>query len=103
MANLTILGINHPAANTDTLLYTADGTYIVSVVAANISPDEQALIDVYLLPTGGVYKGYLAGSLRLLSGNPYETFRVAMNANDRIYARSTTASVSFLTQGILQD
>jgi hypothetical protein len=103
MANLTRLGINHPAANTDTLLYTADGTYIVSVVAANISPDEQALVDIYLLPTGGAYKGYLAGSLRLLSGNPYETFRVAMNPNDRIYVRSTTASVSFLTQGILQD
>lgn len=103
MANLTRLGINHPAANTNTLLYTADGTYIVSVVAVNTSPDEQALIDLYLLPTGGVYKGYLAGSLRLLSGNPYETFRVAMNPNDRIYARSTTASVSFLTQGILQD
>jgi hypothetical protein len=103
MANLTRLGINHPAANTDTLLYTADGTYIVSVVASNISPDEQALVDIYLLPTGGAYKGYLAGSLRLLSGNPYETFRVAMNPNDRIYVRSTTASVSFLTQGILQD
>lgn len=103
MANLTRLGINHPAANTDTLLYTADGTYIVSVVAANISSDEQALIDLYILPTGETYKGYLAGSLRLLAGNPYETFRVAMNPNDRLYGRSTTASVSFLVQGILQE
>ena len=105
MAAIHRIAIANPSANTDTLVHIAEGLYLVSVIVANKSRDEQGLVDIWIAPEGTTNSasiGYIAGALPVTPRNPYETFKFTMNIDDELYVRATTASVSFIVQGVNQ-
>lgn len=105
MAAIHRIAIANPSANTDTLVHIAEGLYLVSVIVANKSRDEQGLVDIWIAPEGTTNSasiGYIAGALPVVPKNPYETFKFTMNIDDELYVRATTASVSFIVQGVNQ-
>lgn len=105
MAAIHRIAIANPSANTDTLVHTAEGLYLVSVIVTNKSRDEQGLVDIWIAPEGtgnSASFGYIAGALPVTPKNPYETFKFTMNIDDELYVRATTASVSFIVQGVNQ-
>lgn len=105
MASIHRLSISNPSSNTDTLVHTADGLYLLSVIVTNKSRDEQGLVDIWIAPEGTTNSasfGYIAGALPVIPRNPYETFKFTMNTSDELYVRSTTASISFIVQGVNQ-
>jgi hypothetical protein len=101
------LGIANPAANTPTVLAAVSSSYLVSVIAANTSAlsSTSCQVTIYIQPsgaTGSSQYGYIANSLTIGTGQSFETFRFSLNAGDSIYVTSTTATASFLAQGVLQ-
>ena len=102
---LTRLGINQPAANTDTVLFTAVNPYLMSVIATNLSTSTAATIRVWVVPSGVVTPSgyaYLNYDIPVDAANTFETFRVAINPGDAVYVRSSTANVSFASYGLVQ-
>jgi hypothetical protein len=105
MASIHRIAIANPNANTDTLVHVAEGLYLLSVIIANKSRDEQGLVDIWIAPEGTANSasfGYIAGALPVTPKNPYETFKFTMDIDDELYVRASTASVSFIVQGVNQ-
>lgn len=102
---LTRLGISNPAANTDTTMFTSDNQYLLSVIATNKAASSPATIRVWVQPSGSTLESqysYIIYDLTLDSLNSYETFRFAINQNDVVRIRSSTANISFSAYGIIQ-
>lgn len=105
MAAIERLAISNPAANSNTVLFTSDGIYLVSVIATNKSSTNNASISVWIAPAGSDSaggRGYVAANIPLTISNSYETFRFAVNNTDVVRVEATTADVSFVMQGIDQ-
>ena len=99
------LAISNPSANTDTTFFTSDGQYLVSVIAANTSTTTSANIRVWVQPSGSSSPSqyaYIVYDIPVDASNSYETFRFAINQNDVIKIRSTTANLSFQLYGLVQ-
>ena len=99
------LGISNPAANTDVSLFTADNQYLLSVIATNKSTTTSANIRVWIQPFGSTTESqyaYIVYDIPVDPSNSYETFRFAVNQNDAVYIRSSTANLSFQAIGLVQ-
>lgn len=85
-------------------LFTSSGTYLVSVIATNMS-DTDGNIYVYTVPNGTSANpalwGQFAHNLPLPAYNTYETFRFAMSNNDVLYVAGS-ADIHYYVQGISQ-
>ena len=97
------LALANPAANTDTALYTSNGSYVVSVIIAN-----KGVIDskasIYHAVSGGLITtsttATIVKNLTIAQGQSFETFRFAMNNNDVIWVTSDTVNLSFMLTGV---
>lgn len=99
------LAISNPSANIDTNLYTANNQYLMSVIAANKSSSNSASIRVWVEPSGSstpAEYAYIVYDLTVDASNSFETFRFAVNQNDVVRIRSTTADLSFQAYGLVQ-
>lgn len=104
-ASIERLAIVAPAAATNSVAFTADSTFLVSVIATNKSSQNNATISIWVAPLGNDAssgRGYIVSNLALSYSNSYETFRFAMNNTDVLRVLSSTADVSFYVQGIDQ-
>lgn len=105
MAAIARLAISNPAASTNTVAFSSNAAYLVSIIATNKSTTDNSKISVWIAP-GGVDtesgRGYMAANVPLTISNSYETFRFALNNTDVVRVESTTANVSFTVQGIAQ-
>lgn len=102
---LSRLAISNPAAATDTTLYTSTNQMLVSVIATNKSTTTPTDVRVWVQPYGSASASqyaYIVYDLSVDQSNSFETFRFAVNQNDVIKIRSSTASASFSTYGIIQ-
>lgn len=98
------LAISNPSANTDTTLFTADNQYLLSVIATNISTSSST-IRVWIEPSGSsasAQYGFIVYDLPVDGTNSYETFRFAVNQNDRVRVRANSANISFQGYGLVQ-
>jgi len=105
VAAIERLAISNPSANTNTVAFTSDGAYLVSVIATNKSTTDNSVISVWIAPLGtdtAGGRGYIAANIPLSVSNTYETFRFALNNTDVVRVESSTANVSFVVQGIEQ-
>ncbi len=99
------LNIVNPAANTNSVAFTSDSAFLVSVIATNKSTTSNALISVWIAPSGSDTaggRGYIASNLPLSVSNTYETIRFAVNSTDVVRVEASTADVSFTVVGIDQ-
>jgi plastocyanin len=104
---ITRLGVANPAANTPVAIYSVSYATLASVVVANKSTSTSVLpeVDIYIVPAGASQDSqyaYIVKNLEIQSGQSFETFKFALNATDVLYVKSTTASVSFSVNGLLQ-
>jgi hypothetical protein len=94
--------VNKPAANTDHLLFTIERTALTSLVAVNTSGFTN--ISAWIVPAGEDENPenwiYYVDSVGLTNRNSFETFRIAVNVDDKIYVRSTSGEVTFFINGI---
>jgi hypothetical protein len=91
-----------PLANVDTLLYTVERTALTSVVAVNISGFTR--ISAWIVPSGEDEAPdnwiYYINNIDLTNRNTFETFKIAVNAGDKIYASSESGQVTFFINGV---
>ena len=104
---ITRLGLVNPAANTNAVLATFQGAYLVSVVVANKATTATPLtkVTVWIVPANATVQAqyvYICSNLQISVGQAFETFRFAVNSGDTIYVLSTTAQASFSCNGIAQ-
>ena len=104
---ITRLGLVNPAANTNAVLATFQGAYLVSVVVANkaITATPITKVTVWVVPANATVQAqyaYICSNLQISTGQAFETFRFAVNAGDTLYVLSTTATASFSCNGIAQ-
>jgi hypothetical protein len=102
---LSRLAISNPAATTDTTLFTASSQMLVSVIATNKSTTTSTDIRVWIQPSGSASASqyaYIVYDIAVDQSNSFETFRFAVNQNDVVKIRSSTASASFSAYGIIQ-
>jgi hypothetical protein len=94
--------VNKPVANTDTLLFQIERTALASIVAVNTSGFTN--ISSWIVPAGEDANPenwiYYVDNIGLTNRNTFETFRVAVNVDDKIYVRSTSGEVTFFINGI---
>ena len=94
--------VNKPAANTDTLLFTIERTALTSLVAVNTSGFTN--ISGWIVPAGEDLNPenwiYYIDNIGLTNRNTFETFRIAVNAGDKIYVKSISGEVTFFINGI---
>jgi hypothetical protein len=94
--------VNKPAANTDFLLFTIERTALTSLVAVNTSGFTN--ISAWIVPAGEDANPenwiYYVDTVGLTNRNSFETFRIAVNVDDKIYVRSTSGEVTFFINGI---
>jgi hypothetical protein len=85
-----------------TSIWTADGDYLVSVIATNTNATD-AEISVTLKTSAGTEAGgaLIAYKLPLPAYNSYETFRFGVNNTDAIFIAGS-AGVRYFVQGIEQ-
>jgi len=99
------LGISNPTANTNTTIYTATNQYLVSVIATNKSVINSEKISVWVEPSGASGASeyaYIVYDITLDAANSFETFRFAINQNDVVRIRASTADISFQVYGLVQ-
>ena len=102
------LGLNNPAANTDSVLYNSNTNYLVSVVVANkaINATPVTKVSIWVVPPNAVQVSqyaYIASNLVVEVGQSFETFRFAINSGDTIYVRTSVAQTSFSINGVSQE
>ena len=97
------LAIANPSANTQSTLYTADGAYIASVIAANKSANS-INVDIAVIPAGETLTtaAYIIDNISIAGGQSFETFKFALNTGDIISVISNSASASFLATGLYE-
>ena len=96
------LALANPAANTNTLLHTATRQSLVSVIATNTAATN-ATIRIWVQPHGSSSPSqyaYQAYDTALPANNSMETFRFALESEDVIYVRASTANISFSLNAI---
>ena len=92
------LGAATPAANSSTVLATADVACVASVIVANTGGVElNATIYVEPVEAPGSInaRAYIINSLVVGVGQSFETFRFAMQVGDKIYVAASTATAAF--------
>ncbi len=102
------LGLANPAANEDTVLYTANANYLVSVTVANkaINATPITKVSIWIVPSNATIASqyaYIASNLTVSVGQSFETFRFALNDSDTVYVRSSVALSSFSINGVAQE
>lgn len=102
------LGLANPEANVDTLLYNANGNYLVSVTVANkaINATPITKVSIWIVPSNATIASqyvYIASNLTLSVGQSFETFRFALNTSDTVYVRTTVGLSSFSINGVAQE
>jgi hypothetical protein len=101
------LGASTPAANTNQILYTADNSYLVSVIAANTlsSTATATTVTIRVQPQGSASASeyaYIVSNLAVGIGQSFETFKFGINIGDTVVVSSTTSGISFSLQGMIQ-
>lgn len=99
------LSILNPSANTDTVLFTADNQYLLSVVAANKSTTTASTLRVWIEPSGSSSPSqyaYIVYDIPVDASNSYETFRFAVNQNDIVKIRASQSTMSIQSYGLVQ-
>lgn len=102
--SLRRLGISNPDPNTDTLIYTSDGNYLVSVLVTNGS-GQLGSATVYIDPlSSGVVadRVYIVKNIQIEANNSLEVHKFAINDTDKIYISGSREGFSFLAEGIEQ-
>lgn len=105
MAEIRRLHIANPAANTPTLTFNVSSFYLLAVIAANKSSNDETRISVWLAPNDTATEsewGYIVKDLQIDPSDSFETFRFPAVANDYLYVMSDNGNVSFTTVGINQ-
>jgi hypothetical protein len=97
------LAIANPSANLSSTLYTADGTYIASVIAANKGANP-SIVDIAVIPDGEslTTAAYIVKNLSVSGGQSFETFKFALNTGDSINVTANSALVSFSATGLYE-
>jgi hypothetical protein len=98
------LGISNPEPVTDTLIFTSDGNYLVSVLVTNGS-GQQGSATVYIDPLGsGVVadRVFIIKNIQIEANNSLEVHKFAVNDTDEIYISGNREGFSFLAEGIEQ-
>lgn len=99
------LSTSNPSANTDTLLYFRTGSRVAlaSVIATNKSATP-ATIRVWVVPElqEAVPANHvtIAYDIPITGNNSLETFRFAIEPEDKVYIRVTSADISVSLTGI---
>ena len=99
------LSISNPSANTDTLLYYRTGSRVAlaSVIATNKSATA-ATIRVWVVPElqEAVPANHVTSAydIPITGNNSLETFRFAIEPEDKVYIRVTTGDISVSLTGI---
>ena len=99
------LSISNPSANTDTLLYYRTGSRVAlaSVIATNKSATA-ATIRVWVVPElqEAVPANHVTSAydIPITGNNSLETFRFAIEPEDKVYIRVTSADISVSLTGI---
>lgn len=92
------IGSTTPEAGVNTLLATSDFFCVASVIVANTN-NLAVETEIYIDPEefGGAVDSriYIASKLSVASGQSYETFRFALNVNDKVYVQSSRVGVGF--------
>lgn len=101
------LGTVNPNAATDAILVPFTSDHFVSVIAANKSniQSPELRVDVFIVPSFASSAddyAYIVKNLLIGVGQAFETFRFAVQENDTLYVRATTANASFTCVGIPQ-
>jgi hypothetical protein len=100
------LAISNPSANTDTLLYTRTGSRValVSVIATNKSSVLPATFSVWVVPelqdANPANHMTIARTAPIASNNSLETFRFALEPEDKVYIRTNSGDLSVSLTGI---
>jgi hypothetical protein len=105
MAAITRLAVSNPSDGTETAVFTAAATYLVSVIATNTSPAESSRVYIWVAPLADndeADRGYVAHHLTLEPSNSYETFKFAVVATDVLYVKAVNGHTSFVVSGINQ-
>lgn len=83
-------------------LYLFDKQALVNVLASNLSGETE--ISIWTVPSGqDTFEAnwiYLAKKIPLSNRNTLETFKIAVNSGDKVYASSGSGRVSFFVNGI---
>lgn len=98
------LALSNPAANTDTLIHTATRQSIVSVIATNKS-SSAATTRVWVQPataSAASQYAYITYDVQIPGNNTLETFRFALDTNDQIYVRASSANISYSLNAIYE-
>jgi hypothetical protein len=97
------LAIANPSANTQSTLYTSDGTYIAAVVAAN-KGSNPILVDIAVVPAGEslTTAAYIVKNISISGGQSFETFKFGLNSGDSISVIANSAAASFLATGMYE-
>jgi hypothetical protein len=98
------LALSNPAANTDTLLHTATRQSIVSVIATNKS-SSAATTRVWVQPataSAASQYAYITYDVQIPGNNTLETFRFALDVNDQLYVRASSANISYSLNAIYE-
>ena len=99
------LAVSNPSANTDTLLYYRTGSRVAlaSVIATNKSSDA-ATIRVWVVPElqDAVPANHvtIAYNTPVVGNNSLETFRFALEPEDKVYIRVSSGDMSVSLTGI---
>jgi hypothetical protein len=105
MAEIIRLNSINPAINTPTSIFTSNSNYLVSVIATNTSSTGEAQLRIWVAPNNSASAslwGYIMHNVMLPPSQSVETFKFAINANDRVYVQGGHQVVSFTIQGIDQ-
>ena len=99
------LAISNPAQDTDILLYTRTGSRValVSVIATNKSSDP-AILSVWVVPelqdANPENHMTVARDTPVTGNNSLETFRFALEPEDKLYIRTNSGDLSVSLSGI---
>lgn len=99
------IAIKNPAGNTPSIALTSTGTYVLSVIIANVSENQTTKVDVWISPSGTSNTsewGYIIKNAAVDPGNSLETFRFALVPDDVLYVKSDNGLASFNVVGIAQ-
>lgn len=108
--SLSRLKSSNPAANVDTLLLDTTASYIIAVLAANMSESKETKISVWIEPFEFIpiaagdedeKRAYIIKDGILPPAGTYETWRVAVQPLDRIVVRSNNGKASFSLEAVL--
>jgi hypothetical protein len=97
------LAIANPSANLQSTLYTADQSYIASVIASNKSANP-ITVDIAVVPSGENLNtaAYIVDNISISGGQSFETFKFALNSGDTISIKSNSAFASFMATGLYE-